>query len=168
MRKVVSSSKGLALVSALIHVVTKVSAGVFFLAETSPIFEYASSTLSVVTAVGSMTAFFAVITDLLQNDLKLVIAYFTCSQLGYMVFACGVSNYSVGIFYLSNHVFFKVLLFLGADSVIYAVADGQDMRRMGELKRTVPFTFIVMSIEWFALMGFYSKDVILEVAFSKY
>ena len=161
-------------VSALIHAATMVTAGVFLLARTSPIFEYAPGALIVVTIVGSMTAFFAATTGLLQNDLKRVIAYSTCSQLGYMIFACGVSNYSVGVFHLANHAFFKALLFLGAGSVIHAVADEQDMRRMGGLKRIVPFTFAVMSIGSFALMGFpfltgfYSKDVILEVAFAKY
>jgi len=161
-------------VSALIHAATMVTAGVFLLARCSPIFEYAPGALFVVTLVGSMTAFFAATTGLLQNDLKRVIAYSTCSQLGYMIFACGVSNYSVGVFHLANHAFFKALLFLGAGSVIHAVADEQDMRRMGGLKRLVPFTFAVMSIGSFALMGFpfltgfYSKDVILEVAFAKY
>lgn len=161
-------------VSALIHAATMVTAGVFLLARCSPIFEYAPGALLVVTTVGSMTAFFAATTGLLQNDLKRVIAYSTCSQLGYMMFACGVSNYSVGVFHLANHAFFKALLFLGAGSVIHAVADEQDMRRMGGLKRLVPFTFAVMSIGSFALMGFpfltgfYSKDVILEVAFAKY
>jgi len=161
-------------VSALIHAATMVTAGVFLLARCSPIFEYAPAALFVVTIVGAMTAFFAATTGLLQNDLKRVIAYSTCSQLGYMIFACGLSNYSVGVFHLANHAFFKALLFLGAGSVIHAVADEQDMRRMGGLRRLVPFTFAVMSIGSFALMGFpfltgfYSKDVILEVAFGKY
>jgi len=161
-------------VSALIHAATMVTAGVFLLARCSPIFEYAPNALFIVTFVGATTAFFAASTGLLQNDLKKVIAYSTCSQLGYMIFACGLSNYSVGVFHLSNHAFFKALLFLGAGSVIHAVADEQDMRRMGGLKRLVPFTFAVMSIGSFALMGFpfltgfYSKDVILEVAFAKY
>jgi len=161
-------------VSALIHAATMVTAGVFLLARCSPIFEYAPNALFIVTIVGAMTAFFAATTGLLQNDLKRVIAYSTCSQLGYMVFACGLSNYSVGVFHLANHACFKALLFLGAGSVIHAVADEQDMRRMGGLKRLIPFTFVVMSIGSFALMGFpfltgfYSKDVILEVAFGKY
>jgi len=141
-------------VSALIHAATMVTAGVFLLARCSPIFEYAPNALIVVTFVGAVTAFFAASTGLLQNDLKKVIAYSTCSQLGYMIFACGLSNYSVGVFHLSNHAFFKALLFLGAGSVIHAVADEQDMRRMGGLKKLVPFTFAVMSIGSFALMGF--------------
>ena len=161
-------------VSALIHAATMVTAGVFLLARCSPIFEYAPNALLIVTVVGSMTAFFAATTGLLQNDLKRVIAYSTCSQLGYMVFACGLSNYSVGIFHLANHAIFKALLFLGAGSVIHAVTDEQDMRRMGGLKRLVPFTYIVMAIGSFSLMGFpfltgfYSKDIILEVSFGNY
>jgi len=161
-------------VSALIHAATMVTAGVFLLARCSPIFEFAPTALFIVTIIGAMTAFFAASTGLLQNDLKRVIAYSTCSQLGYMVFACGVSNYSVGVFHLSNHAFFKALLFLGAGSVIHAVADEQDMRKMGGLKRLVPFTFAVMFIGSLALMGFpfltgfYSKDVILEVSFGHY
>lgn len=161
-------------VSALIHAATMVTAGVFLLSRCSPLLEYAPDALFLVTLIGSMTAFFAATTGLLQNDLKRVIAYSTCSQLGYMVFACGVSNYSVGMFHLANHAFFKALLFLGAGSVIHAVADEQDMRRMGGLRYLVPFTFIVIVIGSLALMGFpfltgfYSKDVILEVTFSTY
>jgi NADH-ubiquinone oxidoreductase chain 5 len=121
-----------------------------------------------------MTAFFAATAGILQNDLKRVIAYSTCSQLGYMIFACGLSNYSVGVFHLSNHAFFKALLFLGAGSVIHAVADEQDMRKMGGLRKLVPLTYSVMLVGSLALMGFpfltgfYSKDVILEIAYSKY
>ena len=161
-------------VSALIHAATMVTAGVFLIARTSPLFEYTSSMLSVVTVVGACTAFFAATVGLLQNDLKRVIAYSTCSQLGYMVFACGLSNYSVGVFHLINHAFFKALLFLGAGSIIHAVADEQDMRKMGGLKKLVPFTYSMMVIGSLALIGFpfltgfYSKDVILEVAYGKY
>ena len=161
-------------VSALIHAATMVTAGVFLIARTSPLFEYTSSMLSIVTIVGACTAFFAATVGLLQNDLKRVIAYSTCSQLGYMVFACGLSNYSVGVFHLINHAFFKALLFLGAGSIIHAVADEQDMRKMGGLKKLVPFTYSMMVIGSLALIGFpfltgfYSKDVILEVAYGKY
>jgi len=161
-------------VSALIHAATMVTAGVFLLARSSPLFEYAPNALVIVTVMGAMTAFFAATTGLLQNDLKRVIAYSTCSQLGYMIFACGLSNYSVGVFHLANHAFFKALLFLGAGSVIHAVADEQDMRKMGGLRKLVPFTYSVMMIGSLALMGFpfltgfYSKDVILEVAYGKY
>ena len=161
-------------VSALIHAATMVTAGVFLIARTSPLFEYTSSILSLVTVVGACTAFFAATVGLLQNDLKRVIAYSTCSQLGYMIFACGLSNYSVGVFHLVNHAFFKALLFLGAGSIIHAVADEQDMRKMGGLKKLVPFTYSMMVIGSLALIGFpfltgfYSKDVILEVAYGKY
>jgi len=161
-------------VSALIHAATMVTAGVFLIARCSAIFEFAPSVLFVITIMGACTAFFAATTGLLQNDLKRVIAYSTCSQLGYMVFACGLSNYSVGVFHLANHAFFKALLFLGAGSVIHAVSDEQDMRKMGGLKNLVPFTYSVMMIGSLALTGFpfltgfYSKDVILEVAFGKY
>ena len=161
-------------VSALIHAATMVTAGVFLVARTSPIFEYTSSMLSAVTVVGASTAFFAATVGLLQNDLKRVIAYSTCSQLGYMVFACGLSNYPVGVFHLINHAFFKALLFLGAGSIIHAVADEPDMRKMGGLKKLVPFTYSMMVIGSLALTGFpfltgfYSKDVILEVAYGKY
>ena len=118
-------------VSALIHAATMVTAGVFMIARCSPIFEYAPTALLVVTVVGAMTSFFAATTGVVQNDLKRVIAYSTCSQLGYMVFACGLSQYAVGVFHLMNHAFFKALLFLSAGSVIHALADEQDMRKMG-------------------------------------
>jgi NADH-ubiquinone oxidoreductase chain 5 len=161
-------------VSALIHAATMVTAGVFLLARCSPLFEYAPTALVVVTVIGAMTAFFAATTGLLQNDLKRVIAYSTCSQLGYMVFACGLSNYAVGVFHLANHAFFKALLFLSAGSVIHAMADEQDMRKMGGLRRLVPYTYAMFVIGSLALMGFpfltgfYSKDVILELAYAKY
>ena len=161
-------------VSALIHAATMVTAGVFLLARCSPIFEYSSLVLSVITIFGAMTAFFASATALVQNDLKKVIAYSTCSQLGYMVFACGTSNYNVGIFHLSNHAFFKALLFLSAGSVIHALSDEQDMRKMGGLLRILPLTYATVFIGSLSLMGFpfmsgfYSKDIILELAFSKF
>jgi NADH-ubiquinone oxidoreductase chain 5 len=161
-------------VSALIHAATMVTAGVFLIARCSPLFEYAQNALCVITVVGAMTAFFAASTGLLQNDMKRVIAYSTCSQLGYMIFACGLSNYHVGIFHLANHAFFKALLFLGAGCVIHAVNDEQDMRKMGGLAKLLPFTYAMMLIGSLSLMGmpfltgFYSKDVILEVAYGKY
>ena len=161
-------------VSALIHAATMVTAGVFLIARSSPIYEYTPTVLKYITILGAVTAFFAATVGLLQNDLKRVIAYSTCSQLGYMVFACGLSNYSVGVFHLSNHAFFKALLFLGAGSIIHAVSDEQDMRKMGGLKNLVPFTYSMMVIGSLALIGFpfltgfYSKDVILEVAYGKY
>jgi NADH-ubiquinone oxidoreductase chain 5 len=161
-------------VSALIHAATMVTAGVFLIARSSPIYEYSPIILKLITVVGASTAFFAASVGLLQNDLKRVIAYSTCSQLGYMIFACGLSNYSVGIFHLVNHAFFKALLFLGAGSIIHAVSDEQDMRKMGGLKNLIPFTYSMMVIGSLALIGFpfltgfYSKDVILEVAYGKF
>jgi NADH-ubiquinone oxidoreductase chain 5 len=161
-------------VSALIHAATMVTAGVFLIIRCSPIFEYAPSVLMIVTFIGALTAFFAATTGMVQNDLKRVIAYSTCSQLGYMVFACGVSNYSVSMFHLMNHAFFKALLFLSAGSVIHALNDEQDMRKMGALIKVIPFTYSMMLIGSLSLMGFpfltgfYSKDVILEVAYAKY
>ena len=161
-------------VSALIHTATMVTAGVFMIARCSPLFEYAPTALVIITFVGAMTCFFAATTGIVQNDLKRVIAYSTCSQLGYMVFACGISNYSVGVFHLMNHAFFKALLFLSAGSVILALSDEQDMRKMGGLVQLLPFTYAMMLIGSFSLAGFpfltgfYSKDVILELAYAKY
>ena len=161
-------------VSALIHAATMVTAGVFLVIRCSYLFEHSPIALSFVTVVGSMTAFFAATTGLFQNDMKRVIAYSTCSQLGYMVFACGLSSYEVGIFHLSNHAFFKALLFLGAGAVIHAVSDEQDMRKMGGLQNLLPFSYAISLIGSLALVGFpflagfYSKDIILEVSASSY
>jgi NADH-ubiquinone oxidoreductase chain 5 len=161
-------------VSALIHAATMVTAGVFLLARCSFIYEYAHQVLNLVAILGAVTAIFASSIGLTQNDMKRVIAYSTCSQLGYMVFACGLSGYFAGIFHLANHAFFKALLFLGAGAVIHAVSDEQDMRKMGGLKRLIPFTYSVMLIGSLALIGFpfltgfYSKDLILELAYGKY
>lgn len=161
-------------VSALIHAATMVTAGVFLVARCSFIYEHTTTILKVITIIGALTAFFASTTGLVQNDLKRVVAYSTCSQLGYMVFACGLSNYSAGIFHLTNHAFFKALLFLGAGSVIHAVNDEQDMRKMGGLKNLIPFTYSTMVIGSLALIGFpfltgfYSKDLILEISYGKY
>nr|BDN79761.1 NADH dehydrogenase subunit 5 [Ditrichum rhynchostegium] len=161
-------------VSALIHAATMVTAGVFMIARCSPLFEYSPTALIVITFVGAMTSFFAATTGILQNDLKRVIAYSTCSQLGYMIFACGISNYSVSVFHLMNHAFFKALLFLSAGSVIHAMSDEQDMRKMGGLASLLPFTYAMMLIGSLSLIGFpfctgfYSKDVILELAYTKY
>jgi len=160
-------------VSALIHAATMVTAGVFMVARLSPMMEYAPDTLMVVTIVGATTAFFAATVGLCQNDIKRVIAYSTCSQLGYMFFACGVSAYSAAIFHLLTHAFFKALLFLGAGSVIHAMSDEQDMRNMGGLRTKIPLTFWLMIIGTLALTGFpflagyYSKDLILESAFAR-
>lgn len=161
-------------VSALIHAATMVTAGVFLLCRTSPLLQYASNVSNLITIMGGMTAFLAATTGLLQNDLKRVIAYSTCSQLGYMIFAVGLSSYSVSMFHLSNHAFFKALLFLGAGSVIHALSDEQDMRKMGGLIKILPFTYIAILVGSMALMGFpfltgfYSKDVILELAYGSF
>ena len=160
-------------VSALIHAATMVTAGVFLIIRCSFLFEYAPEVLNLIVVLGSITALFAATTGLFQNDIKRVIAYSTCSQLGYMVFACGLSSYDVGLFHLSNHAFFKALLFLGAGSVIHAVSDEQDMRKMGGLKNILPFSYASILIGSLALTGFpflagfYSKDVILELAYAK-
>ena len=161
-------------VSALIHAATMVTAGVFLLARCSPLLEFAPGALQCVAILGGMTCFFAATTGVVQNDLKRVIAYSTCSQLGYMVFACGISNYALGVFHLMNHAFFKALLFLSAGSVIHALSDEQDMRKMGGCAQLLPFTYSMMLIGSMALVGFpfltgfYSKDVILECAAARY
>jgi NADH-ubiquinone oxidoreductase chain 5 len=161
-------------VSALIHAATMVTAGVFLIIRCSPIFEYAPNTLMLATILGALTAFFASTIGLVQNDMKRIIAYSTCSQLGYMVFACGVSVYHIALFHLSNHAFFKALLFISAGSVIHAMMDEQDMRKMGGLVNILPFTYTMVVIGSLALMGFpflsgfYSKDAILESAYGSY
>jgi NADH-ubiquinone oxidoreductase chain 5 len=162
-------------VSALIHAATMVTAGVFLLARSSFIYMYVNSNLlNFIAILGSLTAFIFSSVGLLQNDLKRVIAYSTCSQLGYMIFSCGLSNYSAGIFHLNNHAFFKALLFLSAGSIIHAINDEQDMRKMGGLKKILPFTYSMVIIGSLALIGFpfltgfYSKDLILELAYGKY
>lgn len=156
-------------VSALIHAATMVTAGVFLLIRFSPLIEFSTITLSVLIIFGSLTAFFGAIVGVFQNDLKRVIAYSTCSQLGYMVFACGITCYNVSIFHLTNHAFFKALLFLSAGSIIHALSDEQDMRRMGSLIKLLPLTYSLMLVGSLALVGFpfltgfYSKDFILEL-----
>ena len=159
-------------VSALIHAATMVTAGIFMVARLSPIFEYSETALAVVTIIGASTAFFAATIACVQNDIKRVIAYSTCSQLGYMFFASGVSAYSAGIFHLMTHGFFKALLFLGAGSVIHAMSDEQDMRKMGGIWRAIPVTYALMWIGNLALAGippfagYYSKDIVLEAAWA--
>lgn len=156
-------------VSALIHAATMVTAGIFLICRCSFLFQYTPDVNTIIILLGSFTAFMAGTTGLVQNDLKRVIAYSTCSQLGYMLFACGISNYFVSMFHLSNHAFFKAALFLGAGSVIHGLSDEQDMRKMGGTAFFLPFTFIVMLIGSFSLKGFpfltgfYSKDAILEL-----
>jgi NADH-ubiquinone oxidoreductase chain 5 len=159
-------------VSALIHAATMVTAGVFLIIRSSPLFIVAEDILVLMTIMGSLTALFAATSGLLQNDLKRVIAYSTCSQLGYMVFACGIASFATSFFHLANHAFFKALLFLSAGAVIHALGDEQDMRKMGGLIRLLPFTYVMILIGSLSLMGFpfltgyYSKDVILESTFA--
>ncbi|MDZ7714053.1 MAG: NADH-quinone oxidoreductase subunit L [Rhodovibrio sp.] len=159
-------------VSALIHAATMVTAGIFMLCRVSPILEYAPVALAVITVVGGATAFFAATVGMAQNDIKRVIAYSTCSQLGYMMFAIGVSAYGAAIFHLMTHAFFKALLFLGAGSVIHAMHEEQDMRKMGGIWRTIPYTYAMMWIGSLALAGlppfagFFSKDIVLEAAWA--
>ncbi|WP_455481444.1 NADH-quinone oxidoreductase subunit L [Bartonella sp. B12(2025)] len=164
-------------VSALIHAATMVTAGVFMIARMSPIFELSSTALTVIIIVGATTAFFAATVGLVQNDIKRVIAYSTCSQLGYMFVALGVGAYGAAVFHLFTHAFFKALLFLGAGSVIHAVSDEQDMRKMGGLRKHIKVTYWMMMIGTIALTGvgipgtlfgtagFFSKDAIIESAF---
>jgi NADH-quinone oxidoreductase subunit L len=157
-------------VSALIHAATMVTAGVFLLCRMSPVMEYAPVALAIVTIVGASTALFAATIGCVQNDIKRIIAYSTCSQLGYMFFAAGVGLYQAAMFHLFTHAFFKALLFLGAGSVIHAMSDEQDIRRMGGIWKKIPITYAVMWIGSLALAGipifagYYSKDAILEGA----
>jgi len=160
-------------VSALIHAATMVTAGVFLVVRCSPIFEYSQTALNVVTFVGMMTAFFAATIALVQNNIKKIVAYSTCSQLGYMFFAVGVGAYHVAIFHLFTHAFFKALLFLGSGCVIHSFREEQDIRLMGGCWKKMPFTYILMIIGTLALTGFpflsgyYSKDAIIEFAYLK-
>jgi len=164
-------------VSALIHAATMVTAGVFMVARLSPIFELAPHALAFVTLIGAITAFFAATVALVQNDIKRVVAYSTCSQLGYMFVACGVGAYGAGIFHLFTHAFFKALLFLGSGSVIHAMHHEQDMRAMGGLRKKIPWTFAAMVVGTLSITGvgiphltgfsgFYSKDAIIEAAYA--
>ena len=165
-------------VSALIHAATMVTAGVFMLARLSPLFEHSNTALLVVSIIGAITAFFAATVGLVQNDIKRVIAYSTCSQLGYMFVALGMGFYSAAIFHLFTHAFFKALLFLGSGSVIHAVSDEQDMRMMGGLRTLIPKTYWMMIVGTLSLTGvgipatvigtagFFSKDAIIEGAFA--
>jgi len=167
-------------VSALIHAATMVTAGVFMVARLSPLFEFSPAALSVVLVVGATTAFFAATVGLVQNDIKRVVAYSTCSQLGYMFVGLGVGGYSLGIFHLFTHAFFKALLFLGSGSVIIAMHHEQDMRRMGGLRTEIPVTFWMMLIGTVSITGlgvpfttigfagYVSKDAIIEAAFASH
>jgi len=158
-------------VSALIHAATMVTAGVFLVVRCSPIFEYSQTALNIVALVGMITAFFAASVALVQNDIKKIIAYSTCSQLGYMFFAAGVGAYHVAIFHLFTHAFFKALLFLGSGCVIHSFNEEQDIRSMGGVCKKIPYTYALMVVGTLALTGFpflsgyYSKDAIIEFAY---
>lgn len=161
-------------VSALIHAATMVTAGVFLLIKCSPIFEYSPKCLYIILVVGLVTTIFAASSGLVQSDIKKIIAYSTCSQLGYMVFSCGLSQYNISLFHLVNHAIFKALLFLSAGSIIHSVQNEQDLRKFGGIGKLIPFTIQVLLVGSLALVGFpfltgfYSKDLIIEVAFSCY
>ena len=161
-------------VSALIHAATMVTAGVFLVVRCSPIFEFSQIALNTVAVIGMITAVFAASVALVQNDIKRIIAYSTCSQLGYMFFAAGVGAYHVAIFHLFTHAFFKALLFLGSGSVIHAFNDEQDIREMGGVWKKLPYTWVLMLIGTLALTGFpflsgfYSKDAIIEFAYLRH
>lgn len=161
-------------VSALIHAATMVTAGVFLIIRMSPLFENSPTILILTVFIGSLTAFFSASIGLTQNDLKKVIAYSTCSQLGYMVMICGFSQYNTGLFHLINHGFFKALLFLSAGSIIHALSDEQDIRKMGGMIFITPFSYICIFIGSISLMGlpyltgFYSKDLLLEIIYAEH
>jgi len=160
-------------VSALIHAATMVTAGVFLVVRCSPIFEYSQTALNLVTTVGMITAFFAATVALVQNDIKKIVAYSTCSQLGYMFLAAGIGAYNVAIFHLFTHAFFKALLFLGSGCIIHSFNEQQDIRSMGGVWKKIPYTYAIMVIGTLALTGFpflsgyYSKDAIIEFAYLK-
>jgi NADH-ubiquinone oxidoreductase chain 5 len=161
-------------VSALIHAATLVTAGLYLLLRSSPLLEYSSTALLIITLTGATTAFFAATCGLVQNDLKRIIAFSTISQLGYMVMAVGLSQYNVALMHVINHAFFKALLFLGAGAVIHSFSDQQDIRRLGGLIRFLPFTYTTMLVGSLSLLatpwltGFYSKDLIIELAYGQY
>jgi NADH:ubiquinone oxidoreductase subunit 5 (subunit L)/multisubunit Na+/H+ antiporter MnhA subunit len=158
-------------VSALIHAATMVTAGVFLIIRCSALFEFSPKVLLFIAVIGSITAIFASLVGLVQNDVKKTIAYSTCSQLGYMVFSCGLSNYMGGGFHLVNHAFFKALLFLSAGALIHSMGGDQDMRKYGALINLLPLTYVLFLIGSLALIGFpflsgfYSKDMLIASAY---
>jgi NADH-ubiquinone oxidoreductase chain 5 len=161
-------------VSALLHAATMVTAGVFLVIRSSLFFEYSNNVLVLLCIFGTITALFGSFVATFQYDVKKIIAYSTCSQLGYMFFSCGLSNYSLAFFHLFNHAFFKALLFLSAGALIHSLFDEQDIRKMGNLVIFLPFIYISIVIGSLAILGFpflsgfYSKDLILELVFSRY
>jgi NADH-ubiquinone oxidoreductase chain 5 len=161
-------------VSALIHAATMVTAGIVLLIRSSYFLDHATNILPVIAIISVMTIFFAGTVGVFQNDIKKIIAFSTCSQLGYMMLSCALSAYDLSLFHLFNHAFFKALLFLGAGSVIHALHDEQDVRAMGGMYSLIPVTYVSMLIASLSLMGlpflsgFYSKDLILELSFNNY
>jgi len=161
-------------VSALIHAATMVTAGVYLIIKCSNIIENSYISLNIIAFFGAITAFFAATSGLFLSDIKKIIAYSTCSQLGYMIFACGISAYNVSLFHLMNHAVFKALLFLGAGAIIHSVSNEQDMRRMGNLIKILPMTYCTFLIATLAIIGFpfltgfFSKDIIIENTFGFY
>jgi len=161
-------------VSALLHAATMVTAGVFLVIRSSLFFEYSDQILFLLCLFGSTTALFSGLVASFQYDIKKIIAYSTCSQLGYMFFSCGLSNYNVAFFHLFNHAFFKALLFLSAGALIHSLFDEQDIRKMGGLVIYLPFIYLSILVGSLAILGtpflsgFYSKDVILELNYSRY
>ena len=158
-------------VSSLIHAATMVTAGIFLIIRTSFLFEFSSNVLMLIALFGSLTCFLASMIGIFQNDIKKIIAYSTCSQLGYMFFACGISSYNISIYHLFNHAFFKALLFLTSGSIIHILINEQDIRKMGGLFKLIPFSYMCIVVGSFSLMGvpflsgFYSKDLIIELGF---
>jgi NADH-ubiquinone oxidoreductase chain 5 len=161
-------------VSALIHAATMVTAGVFIILRCSPIIQQSGEVMTGIAIVGGVTAIYAATVGLVQNDIKKVIAYSTCSQLGYMVMASGIGAQTASIYHLNNHAYFKALLFLSAGSVIHAIGDEQDIRKMGSMKERQPYTYMMMVIGSLSLMGvpfltgYYSKEGIIEMAYGTY
>jgi len=161
-------------VSALIHAATMVTAGVFLVIRSSFLFENSFNILIFISLIGGLTCLFSGLIGVFQFDIKKIVAYSTCSQLGYMFFSAGMSNYNVSLFHLFNHAFFKALLFLSMGSIIHALCDEQDIRKMGGLIRYLPLTYIMVLIGTLSLLafpfltGFYSKDFLLEFVFSIY
>jgi len=161
-------------VSALIHAATMVTAGIFLIIRSSFIFEYSPRFLLILATIGGITALVSGTIGAVQNDIKKIIAYSTCSQLGYMALACGLSNYNIALFHLFNHAFFKALLFLSAGSIIHMLNNEQDIRKMGGLAKLSPFIYISILVASLALTGFpflsgfFSKDLIIETSLIKF
>jgi NADH-ubiquinone oxidoreductase chain 5 len=169
-----SAMEGPTPVSALLHAATMVTAGIFLMIRSHPILNYAPTSLFLMIIFGALTAFFAATCGLVQHDIKKIIAFSTCSQLGYMFYACGLTNFTASLYHLTNHAFFKALLFLGAGAVIHVLQGEQDLRRMGGLVTVMPVTYIAMLIASLSLLGFpflsgfYSKDILIELAWASY